>query len=342
VRTDRIGDVVLSTPVIKALRDNFPDAYIAMMVSPYALDIVEDNPFLDEVIIYDKDKRHKNWFQSVGFAFGLRAKRFDLAVVLHPTNRAHITVFLAGIRRRIGFNRKCAILLTDRIKHTKQEAEKHELEYSLDLVRYLGIQPEDKKPAMFIKPQAIQWADRVLAQAGIKETDMLLALHPAASCPSKIWPAQRFAEAADELVKRYGFKVIVLAGPKDMNLAIQVIQNTRQPVLNLAGKTSVQQLAALLKRSRLFISNDSGPVHIACAVGTPVISIFGRNQKGLSPKRWGPVGPRDKVLHKEVGCEECLAHNCAKGFACLKAITVDDVIQAADSILVYAKYLNTS
>jgi heptosyltransferase-2 len=333
VRTDRIGDVVLSTPVIRAIRDNFPNAYIAMMVSPCALDIVKDNPFLDEVIVYDKDNRHKNWFKSIGFAFGLKARRFDLAIVLHPANRAHITVFLAGIRRRIGFNRKCAILLTDRIKHKKQEAEKHELEYSLDLVRHLGIQPGDKKPFMFIKPQAIQWADKVLAEAGIKETDMLLALHPAASCPSKIWPAQRFALLADELTKKYGLKVLILAGPKDTDLAKQVAQNTRQPVLNFAGKTSVQQLAALLKRSRLFISNDSGPVHIACAVGTAVISIFGRNQKGLSPKRWGPVGPHDKVLHKEVGCYECLAHNCIKGFACLKAITVDDVIEAADSIL---------
>jgi ADP-heptose:LPS heptosyltransferase len=137
----------------------------------------------------------------------------------------------------------------------------------------------------------------------------------------------------DRLADKYGLKVLLVAGPKDIVLAQNVIKNMHHRAVNLAGKTSVSHLASVLKRCKLFISNDSGPVHIASAVGIPVISIFGRNQKGLSPKRWGPVGKRDKILHKEVGCIECLAHNCTKRFACLKAITVDDVLGAADSIL---------
>jgi ADP-heptose:LPS heptosyltransferase len=95
----------------------------------------------------------------------------------------------------------------------------------------------------------------------------------------------------------------------------------------------VSQLASLLKRCRLLISNISGPAHIASAVGVPVIAIFGPNQKGLRPKRWGPVGPKDRVMYKEVGCIECLAHDCVKGFACLQAITVEDVLAVADSVL---------
>jgi ADP-heptose:LPS heptosyltransferase len=105
-----------------------------------------------------------------------------------------------------------------------------------------------------------------------------------------------------------------------------------QPAINLAGKISVAQLASALKRCSLFISNDSGPVHIASAVGTPVISIFGRNQKGLSPTRWGPRGPKGRFLHKGMGCIRCLAHNCLKEFACLKTITVNDVLNAAESL----------
>jgi ADP-heptose:LPS heptosyltransferase len=107
----------------------------------------------------------------------------------------------------------------------------------------------------------------------------------------------------------------------------------RHSAVNLAGKTSVSQLASILKRCRLFISNDSGPVHIASALGVAVISIFGRNQKGLSPDRWAPLGKNARVLHKEVGCVECLAHNCVKDFICLKAITAEDVIRVADSLL---------
>ncbi|MFH0738530.1 MAG: lipopolysaccharide heptosyltransferase II [Candidatus Omnitrophota bacterium] len=333
VRTDRIGDVLLSTPAIKALRQNYPDAYIAMMVSPYTKEIVEENPYLDEVIEYDKDGKHRGWLETLGFALNLKKKRFDLVLILHPTNRAHLVAFLAGIPRRVGYNRKLGFLLTDRIKHTKQLGEKHELEYNHDLLKHLGIQPQDRSLFMPISQESGFWLEELLERQGIKKEDELLVIHSAASCPSKIWPAERFAEAADKLSEKYGFKIILVAGQKDIQKVKQVFLGIKHPVLDLSGKTSISQLASLLKRARLFISNDSGPVHIASAVGTPVISIFGRNQKGLSPKRWGPLGLKDRVLHKEVGCIECLAHNCKKEFACLKAISVDDVFAAAVDIL---------
>ncbi len=223
-------------------------------------------------------------------------------------------------------------MLTDRIKHTKQLGEKHELEYALDLVRYLGFEPEDKTLFMPIKPESEAWAEELFKQEGIKKADRILAIHPAASCPSKVWPNERFADVADRLIEKFGFKVLVIAGPKDLALSGDVIKHMHHPAANLSGKASVSQLASILKRCNLFISNDSGPVHIAASVGVPVISIFGRNQKGLSPKRWGPTGKKDKVLHKEVGCIECLAHNCVKEFACLKAISVDDVVNIAGSL----------
>ncbi len=333
VRTDRIGDVLLSTPVIKALRYNYPDAYIAMMVSPYAKDIVEGNPYLDKVIIYDKDGKHKSWQRSVKFARNLKKKKFDLAIVLHPTNRVHLVTFFAGIPRRIGYNLKLGFLLTDRIKHAKQLGQKHELEYNLDLVRHLGIPAEDKTLFMPLKLESEKWAKELFKEEGLKETDKLLAIHPGASCPSKVWPNERFAQVADRLAEKYGFKILVVSGPKDIALAQNVLGHLRYPAVNLAGKTSVSQLASILKRCSLFISNDSGPVHVASAVGTPVISIFGRNQPGLSPRRWGPTGKNDRVLHQEVGCIECLAHNCQKQLTCLKAITAADVLKTADEIL---------
>jgi ADP-heptose:LPS heptosyltransferase len=135
------------------------------------------------------------------------------------------------------------------------------------------------------------------------------------------------------LQEKYGFKVLAVGGAKDVSLADRITTGLQRGAINLAGKTSISQLASLLKRCELFISNDSGPVHIASAVGTPVISIFGRLQPGLSPRRWGPQGLKDIFIHKEVGCIECLAHNCKREFACLKAITVEDVLVAAASIL---------
>jgi heptosyltransferase-2 len=333
VRTDRIGDVLLSTPVIKALRQKYPQAYISMIVSPYARDIVEANPYLDEVIIYDKDIKHKSWMRSLKFASRLKKKRFDLAIILHPINRMHLIAFLAGIPLRLGYNRKFGFLNNFRKTHTKQEGLRHEAEYNLDLLSDLGVGGNARDLFMPIKTESEQWVRDLLASNGIKETDKLLAINPGASCPSKIWPADRFAQVAETLAKRHNFRILIVAGAKDIPLANMVAQKLGDRALNLSGKTSVSHLASILKRCSLFISNDSGPVHIASSLGVPVISIFGRNQPGLSPRRWGPLGRRDKYLHKDVGCIQCLAHNCKKEFACLKAISVEDVLSAAESIL---------
>ncbi len=333
VRTDRIGDVLLSTPVIKALRDAYPNAYIAMMVAPQAREIVEGNPYLDETIIYDKSSAQKGLSGTLRFTRMLKGKKFDLALVLHPANRAHLAVFLAGIPRRIGYDRKLGFLLTDRVKHAKQLGEKHESDYALDLVRFLGVEPGEKKLHMPVSKISQEWAQEVLTGQGVGNQDKLLAIHPAASCPSKIWPPERFAEAADKLADKYGFRILIISAGKDIPLAHNLERRLVHPVINLAGKTSVSQLAGILKKCALFISNDSGPVHIAAAVGTPVISIFGRNQAGLSPRRWGPLGEKSTALHKPAACIECLAHNCKNEFLCLKSISVDDVVKAADNLL---------
>jgi len=332
-RTDRLGDVLLSTPVISALRERFPCAYIAMMVAPHARDIVEGNPYLDEIIIYNKEYFRKSLINTIKFTFDLRFKKFDLALILHPTDRVNLIAFLAGIKRRVGYNRKFGFLLTDRIVHTKQLGEKHESEYCFDLLEYLGISAREKNLYMPIREESEKWVDALFLLENISLNDKLLGIHPAASCFSKIWPVERFAQLADRLSSIYGFKVLVFSGPKDIKLADEFIRNMKGNAVNLAGKTSISQLASVLRRCRLFISNDSGPVHIATAVGTPVISIFGRNQKGLSPRRWGPLGVRDRVLHKEIGCIECLAHGCKKESACLKAITVDEVFDVARQML---------
>lgn len=333
VRTDRIGDLLLSTGVIKAVRDRYAHAYIAMMVSGFTKEIVDGNPYLDEVITYDKDDKHRSWYRSLKFSQNLKKKRFDLAIILHPTNRVHLITFLANIPRRVGYDRKLGFLLTDRLKHEKQLGEKHESEYNLDLIRYLGIEPAENRLLMPIKQESEEWAEELFKQEKINKNHKLVAIHPGASCPSKIWPNERFALVADKLVKKYAARILLVAGPRDIVLAENILRYMHHPLINLAGKTSLSQLASLLKRCDLFISNDSGPVHIASALGIPVISIFGRKQAGLGPVRWGPSGLKDRFLHKDVGCLKCLAHNCVKEFACLKAVTVDEVLKAADAVL---------
>lgn len=332
-RLDRIGDVVLSTPAIKAVRDAYPASHIAVMVRPYARDIVEGNPYLDEVIIYDKGGSEKSLSGNLKFTNYLRRKNFDLALILHPTKRTHIIIFLAGIPVRVGYDKKWGFLLTKKIPHTKQFGLKHEIDYTLDVLKYAGIEAKDRSLYMPIKDASEKRIAELFEKGGVKNNDMVIAVNPGASCVSKRWRPENFAKVGDALARERGAKIVIISDSKDKPFADKTASLMRTTPLNLAAQTSVADIASVLKRSRLFISNDSGPVHIACAVGTPVIAIFGRNDRGLSPERWGPSGKNDIVLHKDVGCKVCLAHNCKIGFKCLEAITPEEVIAAAKKIL---------
>jgi heptosyltransferase-2 len=333
VRLDRIGDVLLSTPVIRAVREAFPASHIAVMVQDYAKEIVAGNPYLDEVIVYNKSGRHKGFSGNFRFLWRLRRKKFDMALLLHPTKRTHLLAALAGIPNRVGYNRKLGFLLTTRIEHTKQYGLKHEVDYALDLLRHIGIDPKWRTLYMPVNSRSEERISEIFKSSGIGKNDLCIAINPGASCVSKRWPAAKFAKVARSLIEKYGAKVVIVAGGADKKLGDEVAALIDGDCVNLSGKTSVADLASVLRRVKLFVSNDSGPVHIASAVGTPVVAIFGRNDRGLSPRRWGPVGERDTILHKDVGCDICFAHNCKKGFKCLEAITVDEVLAAAGKIL---------
>ncbi len=333
IRTDRIGDVLLSTPAITEVRKSYPQAFIAVLVRPYAKEIVEGNPYLDEVIIYDKYGKHKGWWQNLSFISMLRKKRFDLALIFHPTQRANIISFLSGIPERVGYNKKLGFLLTRKLEDKKYEGKKHEIEYTLDVVRTLGAGAENNGLFMPIKQESEEYIESFLRFHQISERDRLIALHPGASCPSKLWRAENFASVGDKLTELFDAKVIIVCGRKDEEVGNKVMNLMQHNPISACGKTTVSQLASLLKRCILFISNDSGPVHIAVALQTPVIAIFGRNECGLSPTRWRPVGKGDIVLHKEVGCQSCLAHKCQINFKCLGAISPEEVVKAAEKLL---------
>jgi heptosyltransferase-2 len=334
IRLDRLGDVVLSTPVPQALREQFPHAFIALMVRPACRELVQGHPAIDEVLVYDKDGRHHGVRATIRFARGLARYEFDTAIVLHPSNRSHWIPWLAGIPVRIGYDRKGGWLLTHRLPHRKQEGRKHEALYSLELLRGLGIAaPAELRPIVPVQPDAAARIERWLADGSVRPDEAIVAVHPSASCVSKRWMPERFAAVADRLITEQRVRVALVAGPEDVGCAREVVRVMRQPVLDLAGRLGVGELAALLARCRLLISNDSGPVHVAAAVGTPVVAIFGRNQQGLSPLRWGPLGEGHIILHKEVGCVTCLAHRCDIGFLCLTSLSEDEVYRAAVSIL---------
>ncbi len=334
-RTDRMGDVLLSTPVIKVLRDNFPLSYIAMMVSAQTKDLVEGNPHLDRVIVFDKDKRDKGLFRTIAFSKKLKAIGFDLAIILHPTMRVHLVCFLAGIKERIGYDWRAPYFLTKAIPHTKQTGARHEVEYNFDLLKPLGISEFSSQLHMPIAPSSERFVEDMLKQLNITPKDRIVVVNPSSSCISRRWPLEKFAQVIDRLTVKFdSLKVLITSDSIHRPIAEELLTLTRSGhPIDVSGRFNLSQLASLFKRSSLVISNDSGPVHLSVAVGTPVISIFGRNQPGLGPRRWRPLGLSDIFLHKKTDCNPCLAHACKEGFKCLDLITADEVFDHAVSIL---------
>ncbi|MBI3324785.1 MAG: lipopolysaccharide heptosyltransferase II [Candidatus Omnitrophica bacterium] len=336
IRLDRIGDVVLSTPVLQVLREAYPTAYLAMMVRPVCRELVEDNLSLNHVLLYDKDARHRGILSSIRFALGLRRWRFDTALVLHPSHRSHWIPWLAGIPVRIGYERKTPWLLTRRLPHDKPLGSRHESDYALDAVRALGVTVH-AIPDPVVRPsiQARADVEAWLAHQGVPAREPLIALHPSASDPVKRWPADRFARLGDRLAASHGVRIIIVNGPDDVTLGREMAGSMASQPVDASGQFSLGTLAALFARCRVVVSNDSGPVHLAAAVGTPVVSLFGRNQPGLGPRRWGPVGAGHLAVHKDAQDSRrvCLDARCPYPFLDITSLSVDEVYQVVVSVL---------
>ncbi|MBI4313539.1 MAG: glycosyltransferase family 9 protein [Candidatus Omnitrophica bacterium] len=328
-----MGDLVLSTPVLRALRGAYPGAHLALMVQPANLALVKNHPAINETISFDAKGEHRSWSGMRVLAGQLRSKKFDLALILHTTNRVVLLSWMAGIRLRVGYARKMRRMLTHALPYEKRLGQKHELDYTLDLARWLGVSADDRTLEIAWAREGKPPVEKWLQSAGIGPQDQLVLIHPGASCPSKRWPAERFSETAVRLSRQLGVRLALIAGPDQMELARHVKEMSSAPIHLAPRPFSLEELPWLLQRAQCLISNDSGPVHLSSAVKTPAVAIFGRWGGGLSPARWGPTLPGSIVLHHDVGCRPCLAHRCKIGFACLDAVTVDEVVDAASQIL---------
>lgn len=331
-RTDRIGDLVLSTPVFRALREAFPDAFIAALVAEENRLLAEGQSALDDVLLLDKRGRHKSWQGVRALAREIQAMRFDCAVHLHPTARVHWLTVLARIPVRIGYASKMGRLtLTRALPERKRRGEDHEARYNFDLLRPLGVSaPETFSLEVPLREDARLRLERELA--GALNGTAYAVYHPGASCPSKRWPAERFARVADRVAARYGFFPVVIGDRLSALHASHMQAGMQTRALNLAGRLDLAMTAWLLARASLLVSNDSGPVHMAAAFDRPVVAIFGRTRPGLTWTRWGPLNRASRVAHQDVGCITCLAHRCQIGFLCLQALSVEQVLSQVEAL----------
>ena len=291
VRTDRIGELLLTTPAFGAVRESFPGAKITLIVKPSSSVVVEGNPCIDSIVKLDPGSDLDSLSKRLRFIRFLGGSGFDMAIIFNPSKFFNIAAFLAGIPVRVGYDRKLGFLLTNAIEDRKYLCEKHEVEYNLELVSLVGAKTDNKSLSLTID-------NNVSKELNIENSDNLVALHPWTSDPIKQWPEKNFYELGKRLIKELNMKVVVIGGKEESGKSAELFNNFDINLNNIAGKTTLKQLAAILKKCKLLVSCDSGPMHLACAVGTPVIAIFRNDIIGKSPKRWGPWGKEHSVTEK--------------------------------------------
>ncbi len=335
-RTDRIGDLILSLPAIESIKKRFPEAELYLVALPGIGELAFNNPYIDRIIFYDKRGREKKFLDHLKFAVSLRKEKIDLAVHLHPTNRVHFISFVAGIPVRIGYERKWPFLLTHKIKDLKYRGEKHESEYNYDILSLLGIEkPEKIEPKVYLTDADVESFRKKSAVLGIEYSSLadVVTIFPGASCPSKRWGLDNFVKLISKIRDVHGLDFAIIGGKDEIEYAEYIENKLPFRVFNFSSLLTLRETGVLLRNSRLMISNDSGPAHLASAVGTPVIVIFGRNNSGLSPVRWMPIGERNRYILGESNCVVCLAHRCEKEFECLKNVKVDDLFLVVEEVL---------
>jgi heptosyltransferase-3 len=326
VRTDRIGDVLLSTPVVEALRLKYPEAHIAMLVSKGSKEVVEGNPFLNDVLVDTEEKVSR-------LAQRIKAKKFDAAVLLHPTPRLAWALSRAKIPIRVGTGyRGYSFLFTKRVYEHRKTAERHELEYNLSLAEALGATIKDPEPKIFLSPKDRAWAKERLAKAGVKEGEKLIGIHPGSGGTARDWRPERFGELGERIQKELGPRVIVTGVKEERKLAEVVASKMIKPPILVIGETNLKQLTAILERESVFVSNSTGPMHLAAAVGSSLVALF-PPITACSPRRWGPWGKGHKVIVPKVPeCRKCTEAQC-RVYDCMDRITVEEVFTVVKGAL---------
>lgn len=288
IRLAPLGETVLTTPVVRALRLHFQNAYIAYMVAPTREDLVSANPHLNEVLTY-----HASVPKLVS---QIARRKFQMAVVLQPTFRLVLHTFLAQIPFRVGFEtntgRKKLLNLA-----VPNNTAQHETQRYLDVVRALGVEVVDNEPEVFVDSAGIAWVNNFLENQMLNNSTPIIGLNPGAATAYRRWHASNFATLGDRLHEAYGAHIVITTGPQEGELADQVAKQMTYPPV-IVNQTTPMQLAALLQRCRLYVSNDTGPMHLSTAVKTPTIALFGASNL----TQWAPPWDKHAVLARKA-CE---------------------------------------
>jgi lipopolysaccharide heptosyltransferase II len=319
-----LGDVLFSTATIRNVRRNYPDSFISCAIPSRCYPILKGNPYLDEIIIFDEKEKQRSIIGKLNFVKYLKQKKFDIVFLLHRSFSRALLCWLAGIPERIGFyTRKRAFLLTKKVIPPERDS-LHRIDYYLSLIEKTGFRAEDRYSEFFVSEDDRKIVEELLKSRSVGKNDLLAGINPGGNWLPKRWPVKYWARLADMLIAEFGYKVIITGSDKDIGLVKDVERSMLEKPIVAAAALNIKQLGALFKRLDLFISADTGPLHIANAVGAKkIIALLGPTSQVIT----GPFPTRNVVvLQKDIGCKiPCYRVHC-KDNRCMKAITPENVL----------------
>src|SRR6266852_4144663 len=321
----------MALPALRAVRSRFSDAQIAIAARPYVADIYCDQQICNELINYDANGIHAGFFGRERLANELRAQKFDVALLLQNAFDAAWLAWRANIPERIGYARDGrSFLLTKAVALPRHgEIPAHEKFYYLELLRragWLDSVQDESLIGLCVPEEKRRSADEFLYKSGVRQGALRIAIGAGASYGSaKCWPPPRFAEVANRLQSEADTDVILFGTAAEANVSTAISAELRRPPIDLTGKTAIADLPALLSQCHLFIGNDSGAMHVAAAVGLPIVAVFGPTD----PYGTSPVTPRCSIVQQKPYCSPCFLRRCPTDHRCMTAITADMVEAAA-------------
>lgn len=345
IHTGGIGDLIMATPTLKAVRHLFPKASIHFLGNPKSIEAIRDLPYVNEIIAINTGRIKSRILGEIPGMLKLvrflRNRKYNSLFVLQPqltfgaAIRMGLFIIPLGIPERFGRNTNGrAFFLTKEVEETSS-SKKHEVERMLDVIRLAGAVPENYNMTIPISQNDRNVILGLLNDNRITQLDFLIALAPGFGKPTRGWYPDKWAQLADRLISKHGATILIVGGLKEMNLAIQISNLMKERPIIIAGKTNIFQTAALMEQCQIVISNDSGPMHIAAAVRANIVALFGPGDYN----RIRPYANTDKfvIVTKNAQCAPCYKVECKEtskeGHRCMTDITVDDVFLAAEKFI---------
>ncbi|WP_319526233.1 lipopolysaccharide heptosyltransferase II [uncultured Desulfosarcina sp.] len=330
--TNWIGDAVMTTPAVRTIRHHFPDASISLLAKPWVTPVFAHSPHVDEIIVYEANGRHRGAMGPVRLARDLRRRGFDAAILLQNAIEAALIAFLAGIPMRIGFDTDARrLLLTHPVRCTKAIKAIHQTGYYLKILEGVGIQSLDQTLELSVGDTNRQRAKEVLAEQGVSPGRRVIGLNPSATYgPAKQWFPERYAALGDRLSRTLDASIVIFGGPSDRDLGRHIAGLMKSPAVDLSGRTSLGEAMALIERCDAFVTNDSGLMHVAAAVNTPLVAVFGSTNSTTT----SPFSPTSRIVRVPIACSPCMKPVCPLGHMnCMRQVSVEMVAEAVEGML---------